>query len=112
MTPFDWSTVFVPIVAFLSALRAPVAGLLLAAGGCLGTGCATLTKDQAESQRAIMQNWTDFAKENGVSFVGQASYTGRGGLYQQSLWGIDTGLQAQGTFFFDPSKVPMPVEAK
>lgn len=40
---FDWSTVFTPIVAFLAALRAPVAALLLSASGCLATGCGPTT---------------------------------------------------------------------
>lgn len=40
----DWTTIFTPIVAFLAALRAPVAGLLLAAGGCL-MGCEGSGKD-------------------------------------------------------------------
>lgn len=98
----------------LRLLGGSLATIILTFGGCLtaltSTGCSTLTPEQVQTQQAIMESWTQFAKENGVQMVAQAGYNGRGELFQQSSIGIGTGITAQATFFFDPSKAIKPVQ--
>ncbi len=97
------------LTTILRALGGSLAGFLMLVGSCLTTvtqtGCKSLSEAEMRSQTAQMQAWTQFAKDNGVMFVGQVAYTGKGGLYAQNLWGVDLGVQAQGFFVFDPQRM-------
>ena len=79
--------------------------ILIAVAGCLDFGCSMKDKSIAE-QQATLKMWTEFAQQNNISMIAQADYTGRGGLYQQSMWGIDLGVAAHATFIYQPSMIP------
>ena len=69
-------------------------------------GCASMKDKSVADQQATLRMWTEFAQQNNITMIAQADYTGRGGLYQQSMWGIDLGVAAHATFIYQPSMIP------
>jgi hypothetical protein len=70
------------------------------------TGCA---KPQTfEEQKQFMREIAAVAREAGVSVQFQVAYTGRGGLYQQTLWGVDLGVQMQASGQANPGSMRAP----
>ena len=67
-------------------------------------GCSTLKNKTAEEQQKMLSMWSDFAKQNRLMLIVQASHNGRIGFYEEATVGLDAGSTITATFLYDPDK--------
>lgn len=67
-------------------------------------GCASMKGKTIEEQKATLNMWTEFAKENRLLMIVQASHDGTVKLFEEAAVGVDAGATVTGTFLYDPDK--------